>query len=213
MRKTLLLLLIITGLLPKISFTQIYIEPLAGYQLDLNNHNRNKLFNTGVQLAIRMKKYEFLMQFQKSWPQTSNYTDSSFTLNPNLPLYAPAAKTIRPSLYSLSVGNRIKLAGRKTNNSLFAKISLGIMYQRIAVAYHYDKINYIILNPDKAQHTAGPFVSAGLEYMYQIKRSRIFAELNFSSPPGGSSSGYPNSFNLVAPVSLNIGYSIQLSKK
>ncbi len=211
MRRTLLLFIII-GLLPNVSFAQIYIEPLAGYQVDLDNQRRNKLFNTGVQLALRMKRYEFLVQLQKSWSQKFNYTDSSFTLNPNLPLYAPAAKTIHPSIYSLGVGNRIKIFGRKTNGSLFAKLSLGIMYQRIAVAYQYDKVNYTVLNPDKTQNTAGIYVSAGIEYIYQLKKNRLFAELNFSSPPG-SSSNYPNSFRLVAPASLNIGYSIQLSKK
>lgn len=211
MRRTPLLLLLIIALCPKSSFSQIYIEPFGGYQKDINNHKGN-LFNSGVQLALKRRNYEFLIQIQKSWPLSSKYTDSSFTLNTGLPLYAPAQKKVHPSSFSFGVGNRVKLAGRQTKNSLFATTYIGIMYQKMDISYQYDKINYVVLNPDKTISKTGLYAAIGLAYMRQFTSSRVFAELNLSSPPAGSGN-YPNTIHFVAPLSLQIGYSIQLSKK
>jgi hypothetical protein len=211
MKRTLPLLLIIITLFPKSSFSQIFIEPFAGYQTDMNNA-KTKLLNTGLQFAIKMKKYEFLLQLQKNWPRSFNYVDSSYTTNTSLPLNAPAQKTIRPSSFSFAIGHRIKIAGRKSKNSLFVKIYSGLMYQKIAVGYQYDKTNYILLNPDKTEEKTGFFVSGGLEYMRQFSFGRLFFDLNFSSPPTGNFN-YNESYNLMAPLSLSIGYSIKLSKR
>jgi len=198
-------------LLPKHALSQIYVEPLAGYQKDLNN-KRTYFFNTGLRAAFRFKNYELLVQAQKSWPQSVNYSDSSYTANTALPLYSPAEKQLRTSSYSFAIGNRFKVAGRKTKNSFFISMYTGLMIQKTTVNYSYDKTNYILLNPDQTQRFTGPFFSAGLEYMREIKSGRLFAELNFSTPPLAKSS-YPSSFGPAAPASLNIGYSINISKR
>jgi len=211
MKRTLSLLVVIVVLLPKLSFSQLYIEPFAGYQKNLNSP-KNNLLNTGVQLAFKLKNYEFLFQIQKSWPQSINGVDSSYTTNTSLPISAPAYKTINTSAFTFAIGNRFKIAGRKTKNSYFIKFYTGIMSQNNAVKYDYDKANYIILNPDKTINVTGIFVSGGFEYMRQIKNNRLFVELNFSSPPSGNIK-YPSSFNLMAPITLNVGYSIKISKK
>jgi hypothetical protein len=88
----------------------------------------------------------------------------------------------------------------------------GVMIQKTTVNYTYDKTNYIVLNPDQTRSFTGPFFSAGLEYMREIKGGRLFAELNFSTPPAVKQS-YPSSFGPAAPASLNIGYSIKISKR
>jgi hypothetical protein len=211
MKRTLPLLLIIIALFPKSSFCQIFIEPFAGYQTDMNN-TKTKLLNTGLQLAIKIRKYEFLVQLQKNWPRSFNYVDSSYTTNTSLPLNAAAMKTIRTSSFSFAIGNRIKIAGKKTKNSFFLKVYTGIMYQKMGVSYQYDKTNYILLNPDKTEEKTGFFVSGGLEYMRQFSFGRLFFDLNFSSPPTGNFK-YNESYNLMAPLSLSIGYSIKLSKR
>jgi hypothetical protein len=183
MKKTLLLLLIILALFPKSSFSQIYIEPFAGYQKDLNNH-KDDLINSGVQIAFKKKNYELLFQIQKDWPQKLHSSDSSFSVNPGFPLYSPAEKEVSTYSWSLAMGNRFKIAGKKTKNSLFIKFYTGIMYQKTKVNYQYDKTDYVILNPDQTQNSIGPFISGGLEYMRQIGNGRLFFDLNFSSPPG-----------------------------
>jgi len=211
MKRTLAITLILAILLPKRSFSQFYLEPFVGYQKNLNSP-KNNMLNTGVQLALKLKKYEFLIQVQKSWPQSLSGVDSSFTTNTSLPLSAPAYKTINTSAFTFAIGNRLKVAGGKTKNSYFIKLYTGVMFQNNAVKYDYDKANYIILNPDKTINVTGLFVSGGFEYMRQIKSNRLFVELNFSSPPSGNIK-YPSSFNLMAPVTINIGYSIKISKK
>lgn len=211
MKVALLLAISFLVFLPKHSFSQIYIEPVAGYQKDLSN-NRNYFLNTGLRAAFRFKNYELLLQTQKSWPQTLSYIDSSFTANPALPLSSPAEKKLHTSSHSFAIGNRFKVAGRNTKNSFSISMYTGVMFQKTTVNYTYDKANYIVLNPDQTQSIIGPFFSAGLEYMRQIKSGRLFAELNFSTPPAGKQS-YPSSFGPAALVSLNIGYSIKISKR
>jgi hypothetical protein len=191
---------------------QVYIEPFAGYQKDLNNRNFH-LLNTGVQLAYtKSRRYEMIFQLQKSWPTGGNSSDSSFTVNPNLPLYSAAVKQTRPWAITAAFGNRLKILG-DNKNGLNIKLYAGFVYQRIGVRYQYDKANYIILNPDKTLQAAGVFLSGGLEYMWQLPGGRFFAEINFCTPPATGKLSYPYSFNLMAPLSVNIGYSIQLKKK
>jgi hypothetical protein len=89
----------------------------------------------------------------------------------------------------------------------------GFLYQKMDVDYQYDKTNYIVLNPDKTSEVAGLFLSGGLEYMRQLKTGRLFAELNFSTPPVTGKRSYPYSFNTMAPFSINFGYSILLKNR
>ncbi len=211
MRSTLLFFIVMA--LSQISFAQVYIEPFAGYQKDLNNKNF-QLLNTGVQLAYKKgRRYEMILQLQKSWPFGRHSTDSSFTLHPNLPLYSAAAKQIRPWAITAAFGNRFKILGIHSKNGVYAKVFAGFVYQRISVNYQYDKTNYIVLNPDKTLQAAGVFLSGGLEYMRQLPKGRLFGEINFSTPPATGKLDYPYSFNLMAPFSINIGYSIVLKKK
>lgn len=191
---------------------QVYIEPFAGYQKDLNNKNF-QLLNTGIQMAYaKGRRYEMILQLQASWPTGKNSSDSSFTLNPSLPLYSAAVKQTRPRAITAAFGNRLKILGTGSNR-LNVKLYAGLVYQRIAVQYQYDKTNYIILNPDKTLEAAGVFLSGGLEYMRQLPSGRFFAEINICTPPATSKRSYPYSFNLLAPLSVNLGYSILLKKK
>lgn len=211
--RRLLLLLLPLALASKTSFSQVYLEPFAGYQNDINNKNFN-LLNTGLQLTFKKgRRYELMVQVQKSWSFSNHSYDSSFTANPGLPLYAPAAKKLNPYTITAAIGNRIKLTGGRSNNSLFVKIYTGFTYQRIAVSYQYDKANYTILNPDQSVSEGGLYLSGGLEYMRQLKTGRLFCEVNISTPPLTGKLNYPYSFNLLAPLSFNIGYSIPLKKK
>ena len=101
--KCILALFVAVSLLHLASSAQVFIEPFAGYQTDVNNH-QFKLVNIGLQLAFKKgKRYELLFQVQKSWSKTVTIQDSSFTLNASLPLYAPAAKSMRPSSFTAGI--------------------------------------------------------------------------------------------------------------
>lgn len=207
-------LLIVFNLVSGFCFAQVYIEPVVGYQFDLNNSkNKFKQINTGLQLSLKTTKvYEVIFLLQKGWSVASVSNDSSFSLNPSLPLYANAEKTIRPSSFSFSVGHRFVIAGKKSNDIFSILLNTGITYQKISVGYNYDKNNYTILNPDQTQKRWAAFISAGVEYMRLLKTGRLFGQINFSSPPTGKKINYPSSFKFMAPLSINAGYSILLKK-
>lgn len=191
---------------------QFYIEPILGYQIDLNKNSKLKQLNSAINICWKARpKYELILQVQRSWPISHKSSDPSYTTNPLLPVYAAANKTVSPSALSLLVGHRIKLAGRSGNNSLFVNLAAGVSNQQIKVDYSYDKNNYTILNPDKSVNETGLYVSGGIEYMRKLKTGRIFTQVLF----GGfihEKIDYPNSFYFLVPFSLNIGYSIPISK-
>ena len=196
------------------SAAQIFIEPAIGYQIDLNNtqYSLNQI-NTSVQLSFKKgNRYEFILLLQKGWPVASSSNDSSFSLNPSLPVYANAQKKISPSAVAFSIGNRFIVAGIRSKDMLSILFNAGIMYQKIKVSYQYDKGNYTILNPDQTQKVTGIFVCGGLEYMRLLKKGRLFFQATVASPPSGKTPPY-SSFNFIAPLSFNVGYSILVKKQ
>ncbi|MFT3934811.1 MAG: hypothetical protein QM726_14395 [Chitinophagaceae bacterium] len=213
MLKRLLLSLLLLMFISSIAYSQVSIEPVIGFQKDLNNRNLY-LLNTGLRLGIKTSPgNEFLVQAQVSWPSSYHPgPDSSFTTNSSLPLYSPAQKNITTNLFSFAIGDRFQVAGWHTKGKWFTHVLTGIMHQRLAVDYAYDKANYIILNPDKTQEVTNVFVSAGIAYLYPLGPGRLLLEMDISSGPFGRGDKYPYKTNLIAPLSLNIGYSIQLSK-
>ena len=211
MRKIIPLLLVI-NLSAFNCIAQFYIEPVIGYQIDMNN-SRFIQINSAIQFAFkRSKRYEFILLVQRSWPLSHVSSDSSFTANPSLPLYAAAQKTILPGAFSFSAGHRFVVAGKNSVNKLSLLINTGLTAQKIKVSYGYDKNNYTILNPDKTQNRLSVFVSGGVEYMRLLKSGRLFFQINVSSPPAGKSFKYPSSFQLMAPINFSAGYSIPIKK-
>jgi hypothetical protein len=191
---------------------QLYIEPVAGYQMDMN-HSGFKQINSSLQLSFKKSNhYEFILLLQKSWPLAMVSSDSSFTANPSLPLYTAAKKTIQPGSFAVSAGHRFVVAGRGGRNKLSLLLNTGITMQKIKVSYGYDKINYTVLNPDKTQSRTNVFISAGAEYMRLLKNGRLFFQLNVCSPPAGRRLKYPSSFTFMAPLNFNLGYSIPVKK-
>lgn len=192
---------------------QFYVEPIVGFQKDLNKESKLKQINSALNISWKVgRTLELILQVQRSWPIAYKSANASYTTNPALPVYAAANKSISPSALSLLVGQRLKLAGRATSNSLFFTCYLGVSNQKIKVDYSYDKNNYTILNPDKSVNETGFYASGGIEYMRNLKTGRIFTQLLV----GGfvhENINYPNSFNFLVPFSFNVGYSIPIFKK
>lgn len=210
--KKIIPLLAILQLFVCCSFAQTYFEPIIGYQVDLNNHQKFRQINSVLQLGLKQNRhFEFLFQLQKSWPNKVSGNDSSFTLNTTLPLYANAPKTIKASSMAVTTGVRISLLGLKTSNIFSFVVYTGLNYQHFAVKREYDKNNYILLNADKTLNTAGFFVSGGVEYLRLLKNGRLFFQLIAATPPARKNN-YPSSFVFMAPLSFNAGYSLPIKK-
>lgn len=213
--KRIIALLLIFCCIGITSYAQLSVEPYVGYQADLNNHgNGFKQLNTGLQLAwAATKRYELVFQLQRSWPVTKKGTDSIFTTNPSLPLSAVTQSNIDASSWSFAIGQRFKLTAVDADNILYAVVNVGGVYQKIQVKHAYDKANYTILNPDQTRERIGPYVSGGFLYMRKIAGGGVFAQLMISSPPVGKKISSYSTYNFIAPLSLNLGYSIWVSKK
>jgi hypothetical protein len=210
--KKVLPLLIALGLFAGKVSAQIYVEPVIGYQLDMNN-NGFKLVSSAVQLALqKSRRYELIFLLQKSWPLAITSNDSAFTANSSLPVYTAAEKTILPGSFAVSIGHRFVLAGANGLNRFSLLVNTGLTAQKIKVRYRYDKSNYTILNPDQTQNRFSVFISGGVEYMRLLKSGRIFFQTVVSSPPAGKPIKYPSTFKFMAPLNFNIGYSILIKK-
>jgi hypothetical protein len=205
---------IITLVITVILFTvygtaQVYIEPVIGYQTDLNNKKSFQQINSAVQLAYKVSKYYGLVvQLQKGWALASTAADFAFSANPALPVTIAAKKTMRPSALSFTIGHRITVAGKNSANIFSVILYSGVTAQKIAVTYEYDKNNYTILNPDQTQKRISGIFSGGVEYMRLLKIGRLFAQFIAASEPVGKKIKYPSSFDFMAPMAFNIGYSI-----
>lgn len=191
---------------------QVYVEPIIGYQIDMTNHPRLNQLNTSVQFAFKTKRSELLLTLQKSWGLNRFSTDSSFTLNPALPLSSPAHKKISPNSFSFLVTRRSFLFGNRSGQHVSFLSTIGIEYQQIHVHYTYDKNDYVILNPDKTIQQTSWTLGAGLEYMLPVKSGRFFTQLIISAFTVTQKINYPTSFGFTNPLSVNIGYSFLLKK-
>jgi hypothetical protein len=193
------------------SNAQIFIEPLAGYGIDLMNKPELKQINTSVQLAFRKKRSELFVFVQKTWPGGYSSYDSSFTVNPSLPLYTSARKKVSPNSLSLGFGYRGTLVGRQTKPHLSLLLFTALSYQKIAITYNYDKSNYTILNPDKTQKTTSLIGGIGLQYSLPVKKGQLFLQAVVTSPPA-TKIKYPSSFLYSTTLSFDVGYSFQLKR-
>lgn len=213
--KKIVLLLLLAAFTGAYCNAQLSLEPFVGYQHDLNNNDKGfNQYNTGLQLVWKVqKRYELLLLVQGSWPVSRTGTDSIFTTNPALPVALTTPNTYRPKSLYLAVGQRFRITNPNSANALFGLVNVGICYQKITVSHHYDKANYVILNPDNTVHRTGPYLSGGLCFMHMIGKGGIFAQAIISSPPAGGNKKEYFSYNFLAPLAFNIGYSIDLSKK
>lgn len=194
-------------------FSQIYIEPISGYQSDIANHQPFHQINSGVQVSFkRSRKYELIARIQKSWGLPSHSADSSFTLNSALPLYEPANKTILPEAWYVSLDHRFILKSKNDINQFSILLLAGFSEQIFKVNYKYDKVDYTILNPDQTQRGGGLSVGAGFEYMRLLKNDRLFFRLTLDAPLMGKAA-YPSSFSFMSLLAFNAGYSFLIKKK
>lgn len=190
---------------------QWYIEPIAGYQVDINNHVHFKGLKTVVNFCNTIsRRYQIIFQLQKNWPLAYYSSDTAFTTNTGLPLTQMAAKTISPVSFSFGLGQRFKIAGNGSN-FLFVSLYTGLQSQQVKVAYDYDKNNYIILNPDKTATRSGLYIGCGASYIRQLGKQRLLVQLEYSFLLQ-SKIYYPGTFNYVTPLSVELGYAIPIVK-
>ncbi len=192
-------------------YAQTYIEPIVGYQIDINKNSKFHEAGLGLQAAFRLRKsYELIAKIERSIGFHVHGSDPSFTTNISLPLYTSAAKTIKPAVWYISVDHRFILNPQNKKELFSILLHTGLTFQKITVSYQYDKSNYTILNPDQTQKANSLFIGTGFEYMRLYKYDRLFVQLTIDTAPAANSF---SSFSFIAPLALHVGYSIAINKK
>jgi len=172
------------------------------------------MINSGLQISWKKSSsYELFIQIQKSWSLNNNIPETFYTANPSLPLTSNGIKTISPSTETVSLGHRFGVTGKKFNGSINILLQTGFAYQKMKVTYNNDKQNYTVLNPDNTQQKNGYFIAAGAEYVKQLTHGRIFFQALIGPQPLFSKLPKNISFNMMAPLSLNAGYSYIIKSK
>jgi len=189
---------------------QQYIEPVAGYRADVNSRGVAQ-FNTGIQYTFKKNsRYEMMVRVQKNWPLKHFSSDSSFSVNPLLPVYAPAYKTKEVKSWDFSFDQRFILNPAGKNHHFSVLLRLGFVSEKIDVSYKYDKSNYTVLNPEETRSKFSLYIGTGFEYMKLIKDNWAFIQLTLDTPPLGKVVSPSSSF--MAPLALNVGYSFKIKK-
>jgi len=118
-----LCLLLLFNLITVYSFAQYYIEPIAGNSIDLNNKDyKFKQINSAIQFSWHTKsKHEWMLRVQRGWPLSVTSNDSSFSLNPAVPVYSAVKKDLHPASLSLAAGVRLKVAEINSFNNFIGK--------------------------------------------------------------------------------------------
>lgn len=208
------LLLAITTFLGGNCLSQMYVEPMIGYQVAIGSKENFKELNSGIALSLKAgRSYELILRVQKSWSNSYHSADSSFTPSPSLPLYTPAYKTIKPDVWYFSIDERF-IVNPKNKKQLFSiLLHTGFSFQQLTVNYQYDKNNYVVLNPEHSRKAFGFFIGTGIEYMRLVKNNRVFFQLTIDSAPAPKTQTYVSGSSFIAPLALNIGYSFLIQKK
>jgi hypothetical protein len=206
------LLFLLSLLLVQNAFAQFSLEPYFGYQKDINNSRYHfSQVNTGLQFSYALSKSsDLLLQIQASWPNTTNRTDSLFTTNPALPLYFTADNTIKPRSWYFGIGQRFNLKEWQHKHTLYGVYYTGINLQKITVHHPQAKDDYTILNPDQSSQKTGPYLSGGIGYKRSITGGQLLAQLTLSTEPLGKDGPAYATYNFLAPLALNVIYSIKL---
>lgn len=197
------------------SFSQTYIEAFTGYQKDINNRKYNfNMINSGLQISWKKSRtYELFVQIQRGWALKNSSPETFYTASPSLPLTSNGIKTISPSTATFSLGHRFTVTGKNFNGSINILLQAGLAYQKIKVSYNNDKQNYTVLNPDNTQRKSGYFIATGIEYSKQLTKGRIFFQTLIGPQPWFGRLPKNISFNMMAPLSLNAGYSYMIKSK
>jgi len=189
----------------------------TGISSDLNNVHHS-FYHIPFSLQWKpspRKRAAFFVEFDYDFPFTTKSTGQAYTLNPSLPKEVTLQETIRPYIFSVSIGFRIHLYTNKRNNSFYLNLlPFGISTQNFKINYkNFDKENYEILNPDINMNRGGIVSSIAAVYNFHKTKQDMKLMLHVQSPPLEGTGKYPLSFRFVAPLQLTFGYNFYYNKR
>lgn len=209
------LVLTLVVLLPAIAISQHTIEPYTGYGIDLANKQPLSQVNIGLQYpVIGHKVYQLLIRVQGSLPlNTHSGTSIAYTPDQSLPLNITTGYKAKWYAAAFIIGNRFTLISWKDKNTISPFVNAGVVYQNIAVGYNsYNTEQYTVLNPHRSLKKLGLCIGAGIQYKRSLGSGAVFMQAEcLSSPLVEDLNNY--SYKLPVPLSINVGYVVELKKR
>ena len=217
MKQTILYILFLF-LLTSRSFSQKFIEPVLGLVSNTKVSDGIEVNLKQITVALQIcnthkKTYENGFKLDVGLPIAFKSNDISFTLNPALPLNKTAIKSVKKTSISLTFFQNFKLFSITKKDKFSFLLNSGVSFHKISVSYDYDKINYVVLNPDKTFQQSGVYLGTGFQYLYALKQGRIFLQSVLNFPLITKKNNYPTSYKGLFSPTINVGYSITLNKK
>jgi len=194
----------------------------AGISTNTNDGNTSETFNH-IPFTLLWKPSSslvspFFIKLDYDFPISGAGTGNAYTLNPSLPQEVTLQETVRPYIFTASIGFHIHLFTAKNKNALYLDLlPFGICNQDFKVSYkNYDKTNYDILNPDINLNRTNYVASIGATYSISLQKIRdgdnLLIMLHLQSPLVAGTGAYPLSYRYVAPLELTVGYNFYYNK-
>lgn len=208
-----ILILLVAAIFQKAS-SQSFVALSSGFSLDLNN---NRTFYH-IPVSLRIEPFErsgFFIEGNYSIPFSRQSTANAYTTNPVLAEHVTLIETVRPYLFTITLGGEIHLYTTKKNNSFYLDLAAGVSSQHFKVNYkNYDKINYEVLNPDVSTDSSGLVFSIAGVYNFHKRKQDMFLMLHLQTPPLVSSLNYyAMTYKISAPLQLTFGYKLIHNKR
>jgi hypothetical protein len=215
-------LIILSTLFAIILKAQPSLTFATGISTNTNTGSTSETFNH-VPFTLQWKPFSsptspFFIKLDYDLPISGYGTGYAYTLNPSLPQEVTLQETVRPYIFTASIGFHIHLFAAENKNVLYLDLlPFGICSQNFKVSYkNYDKTNYDILNPDINLNRTNYVASIGATYSISLQKIRdgnnLLIMLHLQSPLAAGTGAYPLSYRYVAPLELTVGYNFYYNK-
>lgn len=194
---------------------QTYVALSTGISKDINNTHKS-FYHVPVLLQwepFPNKENVIFFQFEYDHPLTAKGSGEAYTLNPSLPQKVTLVESVRPFVFTTSLGLSILVYTNKRINTFNLNLLLGYCYQNFKVTYkNYDKENYEVLDPDVNLNKNAFVLSMAGVYNFN-KAKNMFLRIGVQTPLLISAGRYPLSYKYIAPLQLTYGYKLFYNKR
>lgn len=194
---------------------QSSISLSTGISTDLNNSQ--SFYQVPFSLIwkpFKDKKVPFFLEIDYALPLGSKSTGDAYTLNPSMPQKVILKETIKPYIFTASLGFSIHLFSTKKSNTFYLNVSpFAICNQTINVSYKdYDKANYEVMNPDVNSKEVGLVMFFAPVYYFHTGKQDMMLMLHLQTPLLKENRDYQLSYKYIAPLQLTFGCNFYYNK-
>jgi len=211
-KKVIPILILLVAIIFQKASSQSFVAFSSGFSIDLNN--KKTFYHLPVILRVKpFKESGFFIEGNYGIVFSRQGAADAYTTNPALPEHVVLTETVRPLLFTISLGGELNLyTNKKSKNSIYLNMAAGVSSQHFRVNHrNYDKLNYEVINPDLSTDSSGLVVS--IAGVYNFHKQNMFLMLHVQTLPLiRARQPYTMTYKLMAPLELTFGYKL-LSKR